>query len=137
MGGDSFLNVLKETAEHAKAIVAWGSCASNGCVQAACPNPTGAKPVSQILPGRKVINVPGCLPIAEVMTGILTYLLTFDAIPELDEIGRRGYAYAVPRFDWKTVALQQIEAYRRVIDRTASPTLKRPPPDQVSKDKQR
>src|SRR3974377_681390 len=40
VGGESFLNILKETAEHAKAVVAWGSCASNGCVQAARPNPT-------------------------------------------------------------------------------------------------
>lgn len=88
VGGDSFLNILKETAEHAKAIIAWGSCASNGCVQAAHPNPTGAKPVYQLLPGRSVINVPGCPPIAEVMTGVLTYLLTFDALPELDALGR-------------------------------------------------
>lgn len=88
VGGDSFLNILKETAEHAKAIIAWGSCASNGCVQAAHPNPTGAKPVYQLLPGRPVINVPGCPPIAEVMTGVLTYLLTFDALPELDALGR-------------------------------------------------
>jgi hydrogenase small subunit len=88
VGGDSFLNILKETAEHAKAVIAWGSCASNGCVQAAHPNPTGAKPVYQLLPGRPVVNVPGCPPIAEVMTGVLTYLLTFDALPELDALGR-------------------------------------------------
>jgi len=88
VGGDSFLNILKETAEHAKAVIAWGSCASNGCVQAAHPNPTGAQPVYQLLPGRPVVNVPGCPPIAEVMTGVLTYLLTFDALPELDALGR-------------------------------------------------
>ena len=82
-----FLNILLETAEHAKAIIAWGSCASNGCVQAAHPNPTGAKPVHELLPGRAVINVPGCPPIAEVMTGVLTYILTFGALPELDRSG--------------------------------------------------
>jgi hydrogenase small subunit len=27
VGGEPFLNILRETAEHAKAIVAWGSCA--------------------------------------------------------------------------------------------------------------
>ena len=32
----------------AKAIVAWGSCASNGCIQAANPNPTGATPIHKI-----------------------------------------------------------------------------------------
>ncbi|MGP8245012.1 MAG: hydrogenase small subunit [Bryobacteraceae bacterium] len=93
VGGDTFLNVLLETAEHAKAIVAWGSCASNGCVQAAKPNPTGAKPVHELLPGRAVINVPGCPPIAEVMTGVLTYILTFGALPELDLLGRPKMFY--------------------------------------------
>ena len=42
VGGQSFLDILKETAEDAKAIVAWGACASYGCVQNAKPNPTGA-----------------------------------------------------------------------------------------------
>jgi len=94
VGGEPFLNILRETAEHAKAIVAWGSCASNGCVQAAHPNPTGAKPVHELLPGRAVINVPGCPPIAEVMTGVLTYILTFGALPELDSQGRPKMFYS-------------------------------------------
>jgi hydrogenase small subunit len=94
VGGDTFLNILRETAEHAKAIIAWGSCASNGCVQAAKPNPTGAKPVQELLPGRVVINVPGCPPIAEVMTGVLTYILTFGALPELDRQGRPKMFYS-------------------------------------------
>jgi len=93
VGGDTFLNILKETAEQAKAVVAWGSCASNGCVQAAKPNPTGAKPVHEIIRNKPVINVPGCPPIAEVMTGVLTYILTFDALPELDRMGRPKMFY--------------------------------------------
>ena len=93
VGGDTFLNVLKETAEHAKAIVAWGSCASNGCVQAAHPNPTGAMPVHKLITDKPIINVPGCPPIAEVMTGVLTYILIFDALPELDRIGRPKMFY--------------------------------------------
>jgi hydrogenase small subunit len=94
VGGETFLNILQETAEKARAVVAWGSCASNGCVQAAKPNPTGAKPVRQLIPHRTVINVPGCPPIAEVMTGVLTYILTFDALPELDRVGRPRMFYA-------------------------------------------
>lgn len=93
IGGESFLSILEETATHAKAIIAWGSCASNGCVQAAHPNPTGAQPVSALLPGRAVVNVPGCPPIAEVMTGVVTYLLTFDKLPELDSAGRPKMFY--------------------------------------------
>ena len=93
VGGDTFLNVLTETARDAKAIVAWGSCASNGCVQAAKPNPTGAKPIHELISGKPIINVPGCPPIAEVMTGVLAYILTFDALPELDRQGRPKMFY--------------------------------------------
>ncbi len=93
-GGVPFLDILRETAEDAKAIVAWGSCASNGCVQAAHPNPTGAKPVKDLVSHKTVINVPGCPPIAEVMTGVLTYILTFNALPELDRQGRPKMFYA-------------------------------------------
>ncbi len=94
IGGETFLSILKETAAHAKAVIAWGSCASNGCVQAAHPNPTGAQPVSALLPGRPIVNVPGCPPIAEVMTGVLTYILTFDRLPELDSSGRPKMFYS-------------------------------------------
>jgi hydrogenase small subunit len=93
VGGETFLSILEETAEHAKAIIAWGSCASNGCVQAARPNPTGAKPVYKLVPHKPVINVPGCPPIAEVMTGVLTYILTFNTLPELDRVGRPKMFY--------------------------------------------
>ena len=93
VGGESFLNILQETAADAKAIVAWGSCASNGCVQAAKPNPTGAKPIKDLVSGKPIINVPGCPPIAEVMTSVLTYILTFDALPELDRQGRPKMFY--------------------------------------------
>ncbi len=88
VGGETFESILHETAAHAKFVVAWGSCASNGCVQAAHPNPTGAKPVHELIHDKPVINVPGCPPIAEVMTGVLTYVLTFGKLPELDRQGR-------------------------------------------------
>ena len=93
VGGQTFEQVLKETAAGAKAVVAWGSCASNGCVQAAAPNPTGAVPVHKIITDKPVINVPGCPPIAEVMTAVLAYVLTFDQIPELDRFGRPKMFY--------------------------------------------
>ena len=93
VGGRSFLDILKETAEDAHAIVAWGSCASNGCVQNAHPNPTGAEPIKKIISHKPIINVPGCPPIAEVMTGVLTYILTFDQLPELDRNGRPKMFY--------------------------------------------
>jgi len=84
VGGRPFYKRLQETARNARAIIAWGTCASFGCVQAARPNPSQATPVSKLVDRVPVINVPGCPPIAEVMTGILTYILTFDRLPDLD-----------------------------------------------------
>lgn len=87
IGGRSAHDLLQETARDAAAVIAWGSCASNGCIQGANPNPTGATPIHKIL-DRPVINVPGCPPIADVMTGVVAHLLVFDHAPELDSLGR-------------------------------------------------
>jgi hydrogenase small subunit len=93
IGGRSALDILKETAADAAAIVAWGSCASHGCIQAAKPNPTQATPIHKLV-HRPVINVPGCPPIAEVMTGVVTHLLLFGKPPELDSRGRPKEFYS-------------------------------------------
>jgi len=94
IGGRSALDIVREAASGAKAIVAWGSCASNGCIQAAKPNPTSATPVHQVVSGTPIIKVPGCPPIAEVMAGTLVHLLAFDRIPELDRLGRPKAFYS-------------------------------------------
>jgi len=94
IGGRSALDIVKEAAAGAKAIIAWGSCASNGCIQAARPNPTGATPIHEILSGTPIINVPGCPPIAEVMAGTVVHLLAFDRIPQLDGLGRPKAFYS-------------------------------------------
>ncbi len=88
VGGRTFLDILQETAAQAMAVIAWGTCATGGCVQAASPNPTGAKPVSALITGKPVVNIPGCPPIAEVMTGVITYLTTYGTLPTLDTQGR-------------------------------------------------
>lgn len=94
IGGKSSLDILKETAEGAKAIICWGSCASNGCVQSAKPNPTKATPIHKIIKGKPIIKVPGCPPIGEVMAGTIIHLLTFGTIPALDGIGRPKAFYS-------------------------------------------
>lgn len=88
IGGRTALDIVTEAARDAKAIVAWGSCASNGCIQAAKPNPTGATPVHKVVSGTPIVNVPGCPPIAEVMAGTIVHLLAFDRVPQLDGLGR-------------------------------------------------
>jgi len=87
IGGRSALDILKEAAKGAAAVIAWGNCASFGCVQAAKPNPTHATPISKLI-GKPVINVPGCPPIADVMAAVVVHLLMFGRGPELDAQGR-------------------------------------------------
>ena len=85
--GKTAVSILKEAAEDAAAIVAWGNCASYGGVQAAKPNPTDATPISKLV-NKPVINVPGCPPIADVMMAVVTHLLVLGKMPALDSLGR-------------------------------------------------
>lgn len=86
--GESFVDILGQAVKGAAAVVAIGTCAAFGGLPKANPNPTGAKAVSDLVKGKPVINVPGCPPIAVVMTGVLAHYLTFGRIPELDAQGR-------------------------------------------------
>ena len=88
IGGKTAADIVREVAEGAKAVIAWGNCACSGCVQAAKPNPTSATPINKVITGKPIVNVQGCPPIAEVMAGVLVHLLTFDRIPQLDALGR-------------------------------------------------
>jgi len=88
VGGKSAKDLLQEAAAGAKAVIAWGNCATAGCVQAARPNPTGATPIGKLIAGKPVINVQGCPPLADVMAGVVVHLLAFDRIPQLDSMGR-------------------------------------------------
>ena len=94
IAGRSAKDLLIEAAEGAKAIIAWGSCATNGCVQAAKPNPTNATPIHKIIKNKPIIRVPGCPPIGEVMAGIIIHVVTFGRLPELDRLGRPKAFYA-------------------------------------------
>jgi hydrogenase small subunit len=88
IAGIDNLTMLKETAAGAGAIIAVGTCATYGGLPMADPNPTGATSVADILPDRTIINIPGCPPIGEVMTGVLAQILAFGEIPKLDHLNR-------------------------------------------------
>lgn len=94
IGGRTALDIVHEVAEGAKAIIAWGSCASNGCVQSAKPNPTSATPIHKIIKNKPIVKMPGCPPIGEAMAGIIVHLLAFDRLPELDRVGRPKAFYS-------------------------------------------
>jgi len=88
IAGISNLQMLEETVRDAFAVIAVGTCAAFGGIPGAYPNPTGAVPISEIVTDKPVINISGCPPIPEAMTGTVSYLLSFGAIPELDHLGR-------------------------------------------------
>jgi hydrogenase small subunit len=93
IAGRTAQDILEETAEHAAAIIAWGSCASNGCIQSASPNPTRATPIHKLV-RQPVINVPGCPPIGDVMSAVVTHILVTQHPPELDNQGRPREFYS-------------------------------------------
>jgi len=88
IAGISNLEMLKETAAGAAAVIAVGTCAAFGGLPHAAPNPTGAVSVSDIITDKPIINVSGCPPVPVVISGVLAHFLTFGSIPELDAHNR-------------------------------------------------
>ncbi len=93
IGGRTAEDLLLEAAKGAAAILAVGACAHWGSVQAARPNPTGAVGVSDVIKDKPVVNIAGCPPIADVITGTIVNYLTFGRLPDLDGDGRPLFAY--------------------------------------------
>ncbi len=84
-GGRSAVDTLREAATGAAAIVCVGTCSAFGGIPFADPNPTDAWPVSAIVVDKPLINVSGCPPIPEVITGTLLQFFMTGAAPDLDE----------------------------------------------------
>ncbi|MCH1923757.1 nickel-dependent hydrogenase small subunit [Shewanella sp. C32] len=90
--GKTGLELVKEAAAGAAAIIAVGTCSSFGGVQAAAPNPTGAKGVHDVI-DRTVINLGGCPPSEKNIVGTLMYYVMFGRLPALDMFNRPKWAY--------------------------------------------
>ncbi|UCD64029.1 MAG: hydrogenase small subunit [Candidatus Zixiibacteriota bacterium] len=75
---------VKRLGSAAKAVLAVGSCAAFGGIPAARPDVTGAKPVSEIVPGATIVNIPGCPSHPDWLIGTVAHVLLFG-LPELDE----------------------------------------------------
>ncbi len=81
-----FIEKLLHCAKGAKAIIAWGSCASWGCINTAKPKPDSLSTyITDVIKDKPIIRVPGCPPIPEVMTGVITFTcFTYDRLPPVD-----------------------------------------------------
>lgn len=91
--GETGLELLQKCAKDAALIISVGSCALDGGVVAAAPNPTGAVGVSEALGRDDVINLPGC-PVNPInIVGTLLSYLMFEELPALDQFNRPLWAY--------------------------------------------
>ncbi len=88
VGGKSNLEILKEAAAGAAAIIATGNCACFGGIPGARPNPTGAVGVADIIKDKPVVNIPGCPAIPEVTTGTILHFLIMGQLPATDTLKR-------------------------------------------------
>jgi hydrogenase small subunit len=93
LGGKNGIDLLKEVASKAAAVISMGSCASWGGVPSADPNPTGATGVDQIIKDKPVGNIPGCPPNPYNLLGVVLEYATFKKLPALDEHNRPLFAY--------------------------------------------
>ena len=94
VGGKTAMQLTKECAEGAAAVIAIGSCASWGGMPSTPPNPTGATGVPEILVGKPVVTIPGCPPNPYNFLSTVVHFLTFGALPAVDDKGRPKFAYS-------------------------------------------
>ncbi|MBM4189566.1 MAG: hydrogenase small subunit [Betaproteobacteria bacterium] len=93
VGGQTAVNMLKECAKDAAAVIAIGSCASWGGMPSTGPNPTGSSSVAEVL-GKTVVTIPGCPPNPYNFLATVVHFLTFGKLPEVDQLGRPKFAYS-------------------------------------------
>jgi len=99
IAGKTAGEIVKENYPKAKGVIAIGSCACFGNVQAREPNPTGAMGVRDWLrgpggvPDAAVVNLARCPGHGEDLVATLTYILVNGKIPDLDDAGRPLFLY--------------------------------------------
>ncbi|MDO8453791.1 MAG: hydrogenase small subunit [Sulfurimonas sp.] len=91
--GETGIELLKKCAKDAALVIAVGSCAFDGGVVAAHPNPTGAVGVGTALERNDVINIPGCPTNPTNIVGTLLSYIMFEELPPLDKFNRPLWAY--------------------------------------------
>ena len=94
IGGQTALDLLKEGAAGAAAVIALGSCASWGGMPSTGPNPTGSSGVTDIIKDKAVVTIPGCPASPYNLLSTVVHFLAFGKLPELDALGRPKFAYS-------------------------------------------
>ncbi|NPV09569.1 MAG: hydrogenase small subunit [Anaerolineae bacterium] len=93
VAGRTSEQILRQTAANAAGIICTGACASWGGWPASRPNPTGARPVYQIISDKPIINLTGCPHNGQVFAATIVHYLTFGRFPDTDALGRPLFAH--------------------------------------------
>ena len=93
LAGRPAMQVLEDVGGKAAAIIAIGSCAAWGGIPSADPAPTGAVGVADLLPGKTIVNLPGCPPNPYTLLGVVLQFADSGTLPELDQERRPKFAY--------------------------------------------
>jgi len=95
--GNSNLATLNDAVSGAALVIALGTCATHGGIPAAYPNPSHAAGYGDLVSQGLVhgngrlpphVNITGCPPMAEVITGTIAYYLAQGGLPPLDVFKR-------------------------------------------------
>jgi len=98
--GRTALSIAQQVLPGARAVIAMGSCSSDGGLAAAAPNPTGAVGVKDAVPGlNNFVALPGCPANVVNLVATIVHLLTFNALPPRDASGRPYFAYGAEIHD--------------------------------------
>lgn len=82
--GMTAMEAVRTYSANAGFVLAVGSCAAYGGMVGGSPNPTGVQPVSSLVSGRPVINIPGCPSHPDWIVGTVAYLIANGKAPSLD-----------------------------------------------------
>jgi hydrogenase small subunit len=98
IGGRSALDIVREAVKGAALVLAVGNCAAYGGLPRANPNPGDAVSVETLMQQglvvtRPLINLPGCPPVPEVLSGTIAWFLAYGTLPELDAYQRPRVYY--------------------------------------------
>lgn len=97
IGNREMLDVFKDMAGSAAAVIAVGSCATTGGVPAANPNPSQIIGVSEALKkvnsNKPLVNLDMCPMNPEYLVGVVVNFLLLGKLPDLDQHGRPKMFY--------------------------------------------
>lgn len=96
IAGRPMLEIAREICPKALANICVGTCSCFGGVQAAAPNPTGAKDLESALGGdlkTPLVKISGCPPNPINVVGTIVNFLLFGQLPALDDKKRPLFAY--------------------------------------------